>query len=160
MEERPIPCSSCKRRAEILYKEISEEKVTCYKMCRDCPQLLQKLGNPVQDQGLICDNCHSNFHSFIMGEGFGCPRCYTVFEDLLIQELKNTKAIPALASVKKKKTFLHFGKSPTLFENKDVKIKIETLQLALNEALAMENYELAANIRDQITALMGGRDGK
>jgi protein-arginine kinase activator protein McsA len=50
---------------------------------------------------------------------------------------------------------LHVGKSPEQRVRKGaLSARLETLHLALGEAIAFENYEEAAALRDQIKELM------
>jgi protein arginine kinase activator len=171
MEERPIECTSCKRKATITYKEMAEGKTQSMKVCSECPILRKKLGSPSNDTiatnyeetlSTLCSHCHTSFQSLLMGQPLGCPKCYSSFEDILVQELIETNAIPVQSgsNLTQKEMPLHLGGSP---EHKEIdlgiSIKLESLNIALTEALALEHYERAANLRDQIKTIMDHSNG-
>lgn len=167
MVERPIECSHCKKPIQVVYKEIVGASIICTEMCADCPILQQKLhgsgqpGKPSgipgeKETGLYCGNCHTGLDSVKMGNFLGCSTCYSVFGDLLVNELIAQGRLPPhlIKNLKNKKNIpLHNGKTP---ENPVVippSSRLVTLNEALNDALKRENYEQAAWIRDQIKAL-------
>lgn len=167
MEERPIECSQCKKKADVVYSEMITGCVTTWKMCRDCPILQSKLqgkndnlakGNKEED--LCCSNCHTSLESVLMGEPLGCKDCYHVFQDVLIDQLTETDQVsPRLKPSPVSQTpTLHIGKSPHIDEHALNSSRIRDLNEALSEALKGENYEEAAWLRDQINALMEKSD--
>jgi protein arginine kinase activator len=167
MADRPVECSHCKKPIKVSYKEIVGRQIICTEMCIDCPNLQRRLHgeilpvNPVEktlenETGLYCSNCHTSLDSVKMGNPLGCSECYSVFGDLLAQELINQgKILPRLQkAVKNKKTApIHTGKSPTHTTPIPSTARLATLSEALGDALKRENYEQAAWIRDQIKAL-------
>lgn len=169
MEERPIECGGCKHPANVVYREIQEGKILSHCMCSKCPVLQKKIGQPAQNESdvrlisLSCNHCQTTAEMIQMGEGIGCPLCYDVFEELFIKELVDMNCMPidpkSLAA-KEKNISLHLGKTPESLENNSISKQIESLNIALGEALALENYERAASIRDQINALLGNSNGK
>ena len=175
MAERPVECSHCKKPIKVTYKEIFADSIVCTEMCADCPVFQQKLHgealsakkNEAQvegEAGLYCGNCKTSLEAVKMGNPLGCSECYSVFSDLLVNELAAAEKLPlylrkALAA--KKTQAIHLGKTP----NKPLMIpsssRLTALNEALNEALKIENYEQAAWLRDQIKALTEkGDDGK
>jgi len=172
MEDRPIECSSCKHKPHIVFKEIVDGKIVTTSMCSNCPIFQKKLGKQVDldndnsDSSLMnlsCTNCQTTFQKILMGEPMGCPKCYTFFEDLLIKELKSMDCVPSdpkSSSSKEKQTSFHLGKMPENLDKNNISTQLETLNTALGEALALENYEMAANIRDQINTLLENPNGK
>lgn len=163
MEERPLECSSCKRKATITFKEIAEGKTCSTRMCSECPYLQSKVGMPCNGpidtkhsiEGSYCKNCQTTHQSLLIGEGVGCEKCYDVFEAAIIDGLKSSHAIPNECVTS---SSFHFGcvqESP----QSDSSLKLETLNKALSEALRLENYEQAASLRDQIKTLMDGPYG-
>ncbi len=171
MEERPIECTSCKRKASITYKEMAEGKMACMRVCSECPILRKKLGSPTEDihaveyeetLSILCNSCHTSFQSLLMGQPLGCPKCYTSFEDVLVQELIETNAIPIEpgSTMTRKQMSLHLGRAPEHKEiNSGISTKLDSLNVALTEALALEHYERAANLRDQIKTIMDHSNG-
>lgn len=162
MEERPLECSQCKRKSEILYKEIVNGNMACWAMCRDCPILKKKLDGPGEgpltyekEGGLCCSHCKTTLESVLLGHPVGCRECYIIFKDVLVDQLAAmNKIAPKLKpSQKSRPSILHVGKTPELDQNAHVSSRIGALNEALSDALKGENYEQAAWVRDQIKAI-------
>ncbi|WP_420421485.1 hypothetical protein [Simkania sp.] len=71
MEERPLECSQCKKRASVVYQEVVGTQVTMYHMCTECPVLKQKLEGkkaeestetPKNEEGLCCNTCQTHLN--------------------------------------------------------------------------------------------------
>lgn len=164
MAERPVECSQCKKKSDVLYKEIEGDKITMTEMCADCPILLRKLhgsspeqeGKDVEDKGagLYCGHCHTPLEAIKMGNPIGCSQCYTIFEDILVSELIAENKMPKQMENARRNQPLHIGKTPDNPVNIPSSNRLTTLNEALNEALQQENYEEAAWLRDQIKELM------
>ena len=163
MEERPIECSSCKKKACIVFKEISDGKTLASKVCSDCPVLKAKIGTAPEEsafsseetpEGAACPSCKTSYQALIMGEALGCEHCYEAFEDLIVNELTHANLIPlqTTATDMNAKFPLHIG-AVTEKLHEDITIRLESLNIALSEALRIENYERAASLRDQIQTL-------
>ena len=87
-----------------------------------------------------CPSCGTSIHTLQKEGRLGCPDCYACFT----REIR---------SVQKKLTgsTQHVGKLPRkLMEYKELIIDRQTLQSRLDEAVAQEDYEAAAHIRDRI----------
>jgi protein arginine kinase activator len=163
MSERPVECSQCKKTAKVLYKEIVGKTTTITEMCADCPILLQKLHGSAPEKpldekeqaatGLYCGNCHTPLEAIKMGNPLGCSQCYTIFGDVLVQELLAENKLPKAMENAKRNQPLHIGKTPDKPVNIPSSNRFSTLNEALNEALQKENYEEAAWLRDQIKKL-------
>ncbi len=151
MEERPLECAQCKRRAHIIYKEVKNGRIDSCRMCSMCPILQTKIGVPVDcaikepsdpNNTQTCQSCQTCLTNLTIGETVRCSKCYEVFEEHLTKELSEIARTP-----------IHLGKTPDLFKNEDATKKLDSLQSALTEALTIENYERAAALRDQIKTL-------
>jgi protein arginine kinase activator len=156
--ERPMECSECQRPAHIIYKEITGDCSTVTEMCEGCPNLEKKLSGrfackdkktEVDDSMICCANCLTTLEMVKAGNPMGCSNCYSVFGDLIIEDLLHEDKLPK--RLEESKT-LHLGKAPLKEWNSDLD-KIQALQEALQEALKIENYEEAAFLRDKITEL-------
>ncbi len=169
MEERPIECASCKRKATITYKEVASGKLSVTNMCATCP-LLHKKFLPTKEtslaqaveSSLICTSCQTSMQEVVTEGKLGCPQCYQVFEKVLVKELtgKNSPSIrEEFMPEKEKKLSFHLGNTPDKLKESHLSLRLESLQAALGEALALENYEKAAGIRDQIKVILEGKDG-
>ncbi len=165
MSDRPVECSQCKKSAKVLYKEIIGNTVTVTEMCHDCPILLKKLqgsapekqeeGKEPAGMGLYCGHCHTPLEAIKMGNPIGCSQCYTVFADLLAQELLIENKLPKAMEQARRNQPFHIGKTPEGPINiPPASTRLTPLNEALNDALQRENYEEAAWLRDQIKELM------
>jgi len=171
MPERPLECTQCKKPVNVFYKEAIGGAVLCSEMCNDCPILEQKLhgsktpsveGARNDQSTLCCAGCMTTLDAIKTGNPLGCSNCYSVFGDLLIDELLAENKIPApfQKELRDKSSFsIHIGKSPGSFSPIPTEGKLSSLNEALNEALKKENYEQAARLRDQIKELTVQKDG-
>ncbi|MBS0629643.1 MAG: UvrB/UvrC motif-containing protein [Verrucomicrobia bacterium] len=168
MSERPDECGQCKKPPKVIYKEIVGKKITVTEMCADCPILFKKLHGDAAEAtaenkeqigaGLFCGHCHTPLEAVKMGNPMGCKECYTVFGDLLIQELIAENKIPTQLQNGRRNQPLHIGKTPDQPANIPASSRLTALNEALNDALQRENYEEAAWLRDQIKELMDKKD--
>jgi len=91
-----------------------------------------------------CPNCSTTWSEFIDRGLFGCPECYTTFED---------KIGPLLERAHEGGTH-HVGKFPQRGNyREDKEVRVRYLHKQLEDAVASEQFERAAQIRDQIRAL-------
>ena len=96
-----------------------------------------------QEDGKACPNCKYTLTQFKKTGRMGCPVCYTTFKDVLESALKNMH-----------KGTRHIGKAPAgIKERLDLSQKLEEFEESLREAIALENFEDAAILRDQIKDL-------
>lgn len=96
-----------------------------------------------QSSSQRCPRCNMSFSEYRTSGLLGCPVCYRYFYDLLVP------------SVRKVQFQLHHqGKFPTSVAP-EVRSQRRTDQLKeeLKEAVAKENFERAAELRDEIHAL-------
>jgi protein arginine kinase activator len=92
---------------------------------------------------LACPVCGFTQADFKKSGRLGCPECYTTFGEGLAGVLKTMH-----------KGTRHAGKVPrALHLGRAVQDRLQTLQRNLDEAVAVENYEEAARLRDEIKAL-------
>lgn len=91
----------------------------------------------------VCPGCGMTFHNIRETGRLGCSRCYQVFEEELDPILRRIHG-----------NTQHMGKIPSRGGAKVlVKKKIDELKNELQQALAREEYEKAAEIRDSIKSL-------
>ena len=87
-----------------------------------------------------CPVCGFTQADFKKTARLGCSHCYSVFTEGIEPMLKNMH-----------KGTAHTGKAPVAFRKFRLHDeKIRTLQENLNKAIASEEFELAANLRDEI----------
>ena len=91
---------------------------------------------------LACDGCGTTYDEFRRSGLLGCPECYSVFEAALTPLLER-----AHEGGKR-----HVGKVPARGAVDELRQqRLHRLRQELEEALAGEKYERAAELRDKIT---------
>jgi protein arginine kinase activator len=87
-----------------------------------------------------CPTCGFTQADFKKSGRLGCPECYGVFAEALEGLLKTMH-----------KATRHIGKVPqALKASRDLKDRLKQLQKKLDKAVAEENFELAAQLRDEL----------
>ena len=94
-------------------------------------------------QAVSCTNCGMTGEELRAGGKLGCRECYTSFASEVSAILKNVQS-----------STRHAGKFPKRTGKEILSIRhASDLRARLNEAIAEENFELAAKLRDEIRAL-------
>ena len=93
-----------------------------------------------------CPVCGSAWQDIRKNGRFGCSECYVTFSDSAKESLRQIHA-----------TSHHNGKLPSK-SGAEIKLKrkLEELRTQLKEAVAKEEYEVAAKLHAEITELEGG----
>lgn len=154
------PCQFCGKPAtihltDILYKTKTESHIceACAKKKKILPEgqamqlnvqalvqliLGQKTDKPAPDdpETLVCPECGIKFVEFRAVGRLGCPRDYTAFEVPLTQLLGKVH-----------RATQHQGKMP---RGLAADAELDDLRTALKSAVAAEEYERAAELRDRI----------
>lgn len=95
--------------------------------------------------GPACPTCGFSLEDLKRVRRFGCGDCYTAFRGEVNQMLRGMH-----------KGVTHFGKVPDgLMEMQQRKLRLEELRGRLEKAVASENYEEAAGLRDEILSIEG-----
>lgn len=162
-------CNKCQERpASVHFTKIVGGEKSEFHLCEQCAKEQGELGNlftksvPAFDfnqllSGLLhmesspgftappstslrCDNCGMTYAQFTKIGRFGCPHCYESFAprlEPLLRRIQNGTS--------------HTGKVPVRAgETVKVKKGLERLRKELQQAVALEQFERAAQIRDQI----------
>lgn len=159
-------CEECKQRqATVHFTQVYNGKMVETHLCQQCyaqkggvifdvakqlslPNLLGSLivsNYNLQDmkslsQNTICPNCGITISDISNTGRLGCSKCYTAFEKELEPTLRRVHGDSR-----------HVGKVPARGGEKVmVRKKIEGLKYKLQKAIAAEEYEKAAEIRDEI----------
>ncbi|MBI4180287.1 UvrB/UvrC motif-containing protein [bacterium] len=156
-------CKRCnKQEAKIHFAKIINNQTTEFHLCEACAQQMNIMGENhefhlenlitgLQDQpegaavettGLACPVCGQTSGTFKRTGRLGCPRCYTTFHDELIPLLRKIHG-----------SAHHTGKSPARAKPAAASVRardIKRLRRDLREAISQEDYERAAEIRDEI----------
>ena len=95
-----------------------------------------------------CSACGMRLDDFARTGLFGCPACYDVFKPYLPETLKKIHGSAE-----------HTGKIPLRLQGKvHVRSRLEALKVDLNNAIANEEFERAAILRDEIRTLEAEQD--
>ena len=164
-------CESChQNEASVHLTQIVDGKVAKYHLCESCAekkgidvhgqpvdlggvlanlkeQLTQLKGSTEQvsnAKGSICPGCGMARKEIIKKGRLGCDRCYEFF---------GAEMLPVVVSLQHSDQ--HLGKVPRHASDR-MKHSVEQARLRreLDKAVAGENYELAAQLRDQIKLLL------
>ena len=166
-------CENCnKNDATIHYTEIMNGAISEHHICSECAKeldlsyysdglsselpfaklltgllaskmlLQQESNNPMTH--VICPKCGMNYDEFTKVGKFGCAECYNVFGPLIEEHMKKLHG-----------NSVHTGKQyrnpdHVIEESDDMKKDLEILNAKLKEAIKLENYEEAAQYRDEI----------
>lgn len=96
-----------------------------------------------------CSSCGLSLDGFARTGRFGCPSCYEVFKPYLPEMLKKIHGSAA-----------HTGKVPVRLQGKvRIRNRLEELKLELAKAIANEEFERAAVLRDEIRKTTAQADG-
>ena len=154
-----MQCDVCQtKEATVFLTQIVDGKMQKVNLCEGCSKekgvndptgfaladLLLGLGASQEIEKspatLKCSVCGFTQADFKKTGRLGCSNCYTVFADGIVPMLKNMH-----------KGTRHTGKTPTAFHKiREHDEKIKALQDNLSKAIEAEEFELAANLRDQI----------
>lgn len=146
--EKPLECCDCQNEIEVHYTEMCMKSSSHIGMCRACPGLKTLLEDDNSSQKtqnsseVCCGNCYTTYASVARGGPMGCALCYDLLENLLQSEIL-TQSQSLYQGRKPKEKTIH---SPSA--------RLYSLNKALNETLSKEEYERAAQIRDQINLLI------
>lgn len=158
-------CQNCrKREATVNHVEIINGKTCAQHLCALCANemfggfenevanavLNGLFGEPVFEQR-SCPACGLTFTEYEKSGLLGCPSCYDVFKEELI---------PYITRIQGKT--VHVGKGGGVYTSEhDLRLKLSSLQQAMESALSRGDYSEAGRINEQMNALKkrnaGGR---
>ncbi|HLU22563.1 UvrB/UvrC motif-containing protein [Lederbergia graminis] len=108
------------------------------------PALQQAKSQPLTQGITQCDACEMTFQQFIKVGRFGCPHCYKAF---------SRQISPILQRVQSGNT-VHGGRVPKRIGGSiHIKKEIQNLKEELRTLVENEEFEKAAEVRDQIRSL-------
>lgn len=89
---------------------------------------------------IVCPRCHTTFSQFTKSGHLGCPKCYEAFHEQLQ---------PMLLQIHGR--VQHAGRQPlNTFEAQRQRTLQEELTRQMEQAVAQEDFETAARLRDQL----------
>jgi protein arginine kinase activator len=158
-------CDSCRERdAEVHLTRIVDNAVTQLHLCETCaraPGVEKKLGVPTQQQGDIlqavqqgaaapaedaaaCPFCGATARDFRGTGRLGCPHCYDAMEPSLRELLRRLHGSSRHVGRRYEPPVAHVAHKPD---------SLHDLRDRLERAVAAEQFELAAELRDRIRVL-------
>lgn len=168
-------CDRCGQRQATIYltKVINGDKTELH-LCKQCAEqgdseffkdmslvnILANLANAQQKQApaappVVCPDCGFDLERFRREGRLGCEQCYRQFAQDLIPMMRKIHG-----------SLQHTGKRPGLSTparpapaEKRKPTRLDELRTQLKLAIKAEEYEKAANLRDEIRALEAAGDG-
>ena len=155
-------CQKCGKHPATTYVKRTVNGVTTeYRLCASCAagvggfdlgsfwgSLFAEPATRSAADTLRCSGCGKTFREIAASGKAGCPACYTTFYDRLLPSVQRIHGKTG-----------HVGKVPSGAENTvRLERELETLRQQLNDAIAAQEYEKCAELRDRIRALEGGVD--
>lgn len=111
-------------------------------------------------QQIVCPSCKTSYQEFVENSRFGCLDCYSVFDLLISDKIKKLQGNGTHTGKKPKYQKIQAYPQMTSEEQKSEKEpvlsrkeQLEVLKARLQEAVLKEEYEIAAQYRDQIKGL-------
>lgn len=165
-------CEICgKNQATVHLTEIIDDKMTELHLCEECARKkgaqmehhfgladllagLADFGTDLEasgESGIKCPNCGITFEDFKRKGRLGCNQCYETFKNSLAPLLKRIHG-----------SLQHIGKAPKIAAKAQLKQtpQIQELRQKLQRAIAAEEFEEAARLRDQIRVFETRKRGK
>lgn len=104
-----------------------------------------KQGDPARTRALAsCTGCGVSFTEFRKTGTLGCPGCYDSFQPMLGQVIERAQAGGAA----------HVGRAPKAAAEVELRrVRREKLMRELETAVTAEQYERAARLRDELSAI-------
>lgn len=157
-----MQCDLCDKKATVFLTQLVEGEMKKMRLCEECAEekgvtdpagfsladsvmggeAVSDSGDirTVPDDGVPCSACGFTFNKFQQVGRLGCSECYNTFDDIIGGRLKGMH-----------KGTVHVGRVPEgLVEAHARQQRLDQLQKRLEQAIAAENYEEAAGLRDEI----------
>lgn len=150
----PLQCSVCDAVATVHLTQITQGKVHKIHYCEACAnkggagdaavfQLADAVSSAVVAPAITCPTCQFTDVDFRRSGRLGCPDCWPVFMDALNGLL-----------TKVQHQVQHVGRAPNgVLAIGQLKHRLELAHAEITKAIAAEDYETAARLRDEIAHL-------
>lgn len=121
-----------------------------YSLASFLGQVFEPQDGPSASTPAVCPSCGYTLDKFRRTNRLGCPRCYDAFRQPLLSILGHLH-----------RHVSHLGKSPVR-ENSGPSLSaaLKRTRIALEKAIAAEDFEKAARLRDEIQKLESGGAGQ
>lgn len=159
--EELLNCNFCENSATIHLIQVINNQVNKIYLCENCAKTkgvtefesfsFSNLFNRSLEKEIFtrnelhaCPKCGFSEKDCKKNGRLGCANCYQVYQAIIL---------PLLNTIQKGN--LHKGKIPKkIFKHTSIIQKIKNLEKKLSKAIECENFELAAQLRDQIKVLI------
>jgi protein arginine kinase activator len=95
-----------------------------------------------------CPACGTDFAQIAKTGRVGCAQCYDIFDEQLLPSIRRIHG-----------DTMHLGKLPkSAGKQARVKAELSSLKEELQEAIRVQEFERAAELRDKINSLEGGAE--
>jgi protein arginine kinase activator len=158
----PSECQNCELKKTIHLTQVIDGKLKKIDLCEKCPhaekvsspngfELINELlgqvdeteSEPEADASLTCVSCGYSLTKLKKSGRLGCPSCYIAFKEPIEEMLKDIH-----------RGTLHIGKIPAILKDQlELERTVSSLETGLDAAIGEENYERAAELRDQLKEL-------
>ena len=155
-------CEECgQRNAEVIMTTLIGGQSTTRHLCRECVKkykagdlqavlaaVLSTMSEKQHTPEITCPRCGETYAEFQKTGMLGCAECYRAFQKELT---------PLIARVQGRSQ--HAGRRPPVSEEEQaLQSRMEELRSRMEAAVAEENFEEAAQLRDEMRALSAPRE--
>lgn len=124
--------------------DVESDESQADKAAKQVGKVHSQLKRKTRLNDLTCETCNTTFAQFREKTLLGCPNCYTTFEEPLSPMLERAHEGGEQ----------HVGKVPQRAGAGDQRqVLLTRMRVRLNDAIADEDYELAARLRDDIQSI-------
>ena len=157
-------CEECgKNQAEVMMTTVINGESTTRHLCRECLKkykagdlqavlaaVLSAMTSKAQAPDITCPRCGETYAEFQKSGMLGCAECYQAFRKELT---------PLITRVQGRAQ--HAGRRPPVSEEEQARQnRMEELRTLMEAAVAEENFEEAARLRDELRAMTPAREAK
>jgi protein arginine kinase activator len=126
--------------------ENSDGEEDSYSLASFLGEMFEPAGGDESSEPPVCPDCGYSFAAFRGTNRLGCPRCYVAFRQPLLSILSHLH-----------RHVSHLGKVPDNGrEGSSPSAELSRTRIALEKAIAAEDFEKAARLRDDILQLESG----
>ena len=138
-----MQCEECGiRPAEVMMTTVIGGQTTTRHLCRECVKKY-KAGDIQAVPDITCPSCGETFAEFQKTGMLGCAECYQAFRGELT---------PLITRVQGRTQ--HAGRRPPVSQAEQERLaRMESLHAQMEAAVAVENFEEAARLRDALRAM-------
>ena len=157
-------CEECgQRNAEVIMTTLIGGQSTTRHLCRECVKkykagdlqavlaaVLSTMSEKQHTPEITCPRCGETYAEFQKTGMLGCAECYRAFQKELT---------PLIARVQGRSQ--HAGRRPPVSEEEQARMtRMVELRAQMEAAVAAENFEEAARLRDELRAMVPAREEK